>query len=344
MPFSLLMQSLFYDRPRLMHQVNQQLTTERELKDYINGLDSNDPFKSLATQRLNIFPTILSWLSQLNIQWVDHSHPYFPSMLHDLVDPPLGLFCCGDVSVLLDNHIGVVGTRRPSLTAESRLQSIIPDLKQFSTVSGGALGIDAMVHRLSLEYGVPTVAVLASGLDQMTPKTNQRLFQAIIESGTGCVISECPPGVSPKPYFFPQRNRLIAALSTKLIVVEAAKRSGAVLTANLAAGLGKDVGALVSGYNAPQSEGCYLLINDGAFVIGNQSLYHEFVGISSESDRIKVPDSTDEILSIIPTDPIHIEVLAQQSRIPISEMIDHVTRLALNGDVIISYGQMVYRC
>ena len=175
------------------------------------------------------------------------------------------------------------------------------------------------------------------------PKNKSIAFQKVIRSGRGCIISECPPGVVPKPYFFPQRNRLIAALSRKVIVVEAAQRSGAVLTANLAAGLGKDVGAIVSGFNSPQSVGCYLLMNDGAYVIGNRGMFADFLGIVGSHCSSDLIDISNDLLDSIPTEPIHVEDLSTQLAIPLDKMIEYVTSLSLNGDVIISSGQMVSR-
>ena len=136
---------------------------------------------------------------------------------------------------------------------------------------------------------------------------------------------------------------MIAALSRKVIVVEAAQRSGAVLTANLAAGLGKDVGAVVAGFNSPQSMGCYLLMNDGAFVIGNRGMFADFLGILDPHSSLCSSENSNDLLESIPTEPIHVEDLSSQLAIPLDKMIEYVTSLSLNGDVIISSGQMVSR-
>jgi DNA processing protein len=338
---SFLLQCIFYDRPRLLQDVRARIHSPAELMDYVRNLSSNDPFKPTALKRLERVPMIRQCMSDQGIEWLGLCHAHYPDALAMLTDPPLGLFYLGKTTHLTDIFLGMVGTRRPSLIANDRLKSLLSGIGGYATVSGGALGIDAMVHAESLAMGIPTVAVLASGLDAMTPRTNQGLFQNIIQSGRGCIVSECPPGVVPKPYYFPQRNRLIAALATKLIVIEAAKRSGAVLTATLAAGLGRDVAAVVSGYGAPQSIGCYDLINDGAYAIGNDDGLCEFLG-TIHSGRAVVSEDTD-ILMQVPMEPIHIEELSHKLTVPLDKMIEYVTRLSLNGDVIISSGQMVHR-
>ena len=343
MPLLLLIQSVFYDRPRLFKQLKADIKSMNDLKSFIANLHSNDPFKSIAQVRLDSVLMSVQKLESLNIQWLDQSSPYYPSLLHHLDDPPLGLFFMGDPTILTDSLVGMVGTRRPSLTAESRLQSVFKQINGISTVSGGALGIDAIVHKLSLHFGIKTVCVLASGLDLLTPKTNLPLFKQMIQSGRACIISECPPGVIPKPYFFPQRNRIIAALSQRLIVVEAAKRSGAVLTANLAAGLGRDVGAMVSGYNDAKGEGCYELFNDGAFCIGNHQMLHDFLGTIPMTINTGMTDNY-AIIEKIPTEPIHVERLSQLIGVSLEKTIELVTKMSLNDQVVLSAGQMVNRC
>ena len=176
----------------------------------------------------------------------------------------------------------------------------------------------------------------------MVPQSNFSLFQRMIQSGYAGIVSECPPGVRPRPYFFPQRNRIIAALSSKLIVIEAAKRSGALITANLALGMAADVAAMVGAFNSPQSEGCYQLMNDGAAVIGNHQDLCDFLDLSVQKDTtVSSTSPYEHFLEDIPVEPIHIHDLAQRLSLSIDKLIEYVTVLSLNGDVIISSGQMV---
>ncbi|MGC6366362.1 MAG: DNA-processing protein DprA [Candidatus Marinamargulisbacteria bacterium] len=343
MPIKFILQSLLFDRPRLLAQFAATIQSEKDMQDVVLNLPATDPFRRILVKRLALLSNQYDQLSALNITWVDDDHPLYPAGFRQLTDPPLGVFMHGVLPASLSGAVAIVGTRRPSLLAASRVASLVQSLKGMVVVSGGALGIDAMAHQQALNQSYKTVAVLASGLDKMTPITNQGLFEQMIESGLGAVITECPPGTVPKPYYFPQRNRLIAAMTSKVIVVEAAKRSGAVLTANIAAGLGRDVAAVVGGYNAPQSEGCYELMNDGAFAIGNADQLAHFLGIQPLLGCAQ-PMQDDDLLAQIPAEPISIESLATQLDMSLTELIEEVTQMSLNGDVIISAGQQVHRC
>lgn len=347
MNLSFCLQCVFYDRLRLLHHIKHHVATIDDLRHYITTTyHSDNPFKRQALNRMDELSTVQKKMAIHNIHWLDSSHTHYPEQLAFLDDAPLGLFYVGNPAHLTDSLMGIVGTRRPSINVSDRLRSIVAMMTGHSTLSGGAMGIDAMVHDYSLTHRIPTVCILASGLDYMTPRINQALFERVITSNIGCIVAECPPGVRPKPYYFPHRNRLIAILANKLIVVEATKRSGAVLTANLSAGFGRDVAAIVGGYNAPQSEGCYDLINDGAYAIGNSHDLNEFLGLIHTGHAV-VPSAAscgdDQLLTMIPSDAIHIEELAHKLTIPLGTLIEHVTRLSLNGAVTISSGQMIQR-
>ena len=346
MQLSLLLQSLFYDRPRMNREVRSLVHDEQELMSFIHSLPDTDPFRSEAFLRMKRRYRLLDQMRKHQIQWVEIDHPHYPAQFHQLHDPPLGIFYRGDISLLSMKCLGLVGSRKASVMAPYRVESIMQLITDRCIVSGGALGVDAMVHGEAMACGLPTVAVLASGLDYMVPQTNRSLFQRILSSGNGCILSECPPGVRPRPYFFPQRNRLIAALCSKLIVIEAAKRSGALLTANLALGMAADVAAMVGSFNSPQSEGCYELMNDGAMVIGNHHDLCDFLGIDYKA-QVKTSPIFDahvlQFLEVIPMEPIHIDDLALKLSLSIDKVIEYVTLLSLNGDVIISSGQLVSR-
>ncbi len=344
MQISLLLQSVFYDRPRMIRQVRSLVRDDKDLQSFIQSLPANDPFRSEALLRLKRRYRMLDQMRRHHIQWLDIEHANYPAQFHQLPDPPMGIFYKGNIMNHNMKCLGLVGSRKASVMAPYRIESMMALITGYCIVSGGALGVDAMAHQEALRHGLPTIAVLASGLDSMTPKTNRALFDQIIGSGQGGILSECPPGVSPRPYFFPQRNRLIAALSSKLIVIEAAKRSGALLTANLALDMAADVAAMVGAFNSPQSEGCYQLMNDGAMVIGHENDLCDFLGINDciQSKKERLDDSDmGWFLDLIPVEPIHLDDLAMRLSVSIDQVIEYVTHLSLNGDVIIFSGQMV---
>ncbi len=349
MDISLVIQCLGYDRPRYLQAMSESCQSGADIEAYIRSLPAQDPFQGVAMKRYHDMSTIPSRMERGGMGWLPWSDVAWAQPIPPNCDPPMGVFFKGNTGLLTQTMIGIVGTRKPSLLARDRVAETVALCTGQVSLSGGALGVDALVHDESLTAGTPTIAVLASGLDEMTPKTNLRLFHRIVDSGLGCIITEYPPGVVPKPYFFPQRNRLIAALSNRLIVVEAAKRSGAVLTANLAAQYGIDVGAFMGGYNAAQSVGCYGLIHDGAFAIATTELLCEFLGVLVPQVVDPTEDTADNtavdpVLAIISAEPVSMDRLATALQWPMGQVIERVTVLSLQGKVLVLSGQRVVRC
>ncbi len=202
----------------------------------------------------------------------------YPDRLRDLTDAPAVLFCAGDVGMLSDRlgedgedrrlpAAAVVGTRQASPEAQEMARRIGRGLAAagVTVVSGMAMGIDAMAHRGAIDAGGPTVAVLACGPDVAYPAREAVLHRSILDNGL--VISELPPGMTPWRWAFPARNRIIAALGGLTIVVEGAARSGSLITAEFAAQLGRDVGAVPGRAGSKFTRGSNGLLKEGAAVI-----------------------------------------------------------------------------
>jgi len=158
----------------------------------------------------------------------------YPPLLKQIPDAPLLLYVRGDIKVLAQHAVAVVGSRRPSAYGSSVAHRLAHDLglRQVVVVSGLARGVDSAAHRGALEAKGKTVAVLGSGLDVIYPRENRKLAEQIMESGA--MISEFPLGTGPTPENFPIRNRIISGLSLGVVVVEAAEYSGSLITARLA--------------------------------------------------------------------------------------------------------------
>jgi DNA processing protein len=189
----------------------------------------------------------------------------WPKGLDDLQDStPAMLFVEGDSKVLssLNSAVSIVGSRAASPYGLQVTKRLVTELSKVSraTVSGGAIGIDAEVHATSVDQNLPTVAVMAGGLDRKYPKANFPLFTRIKERGA--MISELPPGVAPTRWRFLQRNRLIAALTPTTVVIEAGKRSGSIRTANNALDLDRELLAVPGSILAGTSLGTNALISD----------------------------------------------------------------------------------
>ena len=211
------------------------------------------------------------------VEAVCRHDPCYPGSLGDLVDAPVALFVVGGVRRLVElvgpaadgarRVVSVVGTRRASEDGLEVARGLGRGLGAagVTVVSGMALGVDSAAHAGALEVGGPTVAVLAGGADVPYPASKRALYRQI--AAAGCVVSEMPPGFVPFRWCFPARNRTIAALGEMTIVVEAAARSGSLITAEIAADLGREVAAVPGPVSAWRARGTNALLRDGATLI-----------------------------------------------------------------------------
>lgn len=201
----------------------------------------------------------------------------YPPLLRETFCPPLVLFYRGDISLLRYSMIGIVGARNMTRYGECVLRGLIPPLvkKRVVIVSGLARGIDGLSHRVTLQHGGMTIGVVGCGLDRYYPPEHYSLQQAMERQGL--VLSEYGYGQPPLAYHFPERNRIIAGLTQTLLVVEAKRRSGSLITANLALDENRTVCAVPGRIDAVASMGCNELIAAGAKPILNaQGLLEEF--------------------------------------------------------------------
>lgn len=188
----------------------------------------------------------------------------YPRRLLDLRDPPFVLYYRGDIATLAARCVAIVGSRAASAYGRRVASTVAAEFAAFGAcvISGFARGVDAAAHRGALDAGSTTCAVLGSGLDNLYPNYHAELANDILEHG-GTVLSEFPPAFEAKPYQFPMRNRIVAALADATIVVEASERSGALITVRLADEIGRSVFAVPGDIDRPTSAGSNALIKDG---------------------------------------------------------------------------------
>ncbi|WP_322040530.1 DNA-processing protein DprA [Burkholderia diffusa] len=206
----------------------------------------------------------LAWLDAPGNAIVTLNDPVYPPRLRDLHDPPPLLYVKGRLDLLHARGLAVVGSRHATpqgLADATRFSHALSDAG-LVIVSGLALGIDGAAHRGGLDGRAGTVAVIATGADLVYPARHRTLAHEI--AARGAIVSEWPLGTPARAAHFPQRNRLIAALALGALVVEAAPRSGSLITARLANELGRDVFAMPGSIHAPLAQGCHALIRDGA--------------------------------------------------------------------------------
>lgn len=193
--------------------------------------------------------------------------PDYPELLKDIHTPPPLLYVRGDVQLLSVPQIAIVGTRHPTAAGANTARSFACELTKigFAVTSGLAYGIDAMAHRGALDGGA-TVAVLGTGIDPIYPARHHKLAREILDAG-GALVSEMPANTPALPAYFPQRNRIISGLSLGVLVVEAAPKSGSLITARQALEQGREVFAVPGSIHNEVSRGCHQLLRDGATLV-----------------------------------------------------------------------------
>ena len=235
-----------------------------------------------ALAGLGLTTSAITWLAApdealiaSDLRWLDASGtallPAFsadyPPLLRESPDPPAMLYVRGDVQILSEPQVAMVGSRNPTAGGIATAREFASSFANagLTITSGLALGIDAACHEGALAAGGPTIAVLGCGLDQVYPREHRALADRVAASGA--LVSEFPPGSAPLPACFPQRNRIIASLSHGTLVVEAAQRSGSLITARLAGEAGREVFAIPSSIHNPLARGCHQLIRQGAKLV-----------------------------------------------------------------------------
>lgn len=204
------------------------------------------------------------------VAWVTVAEQGYPALLKEIEYPPIVLYYRGADLHTFTKNIAIIGSRKAATYAEQVIEACVPSLVQsgWHVVSGGAIGADTMAHTYTLASGGRTVAILGSGLLCPYPSSNKKLFELIVQTG-GAVVSSFPLQTTAYPSNFPARNRIIAGMSQACLVVQAAERSGASITAHFALDQGKQVLAVPGSIFDPLSAGCHALIKEGATPISS---------------------------------------------------------------------------
>jgi DNA processing protein len=274
--------------------------------------------------------------------------PEYPAPLLDLPQPPRLLYALGGTPLLCGRRVGIVGTRHSSASGDRIAADMAAILVRAgaTVVSGMAFGIDAASHRGALDAGGATVAVLGGGADVPYPPAHRTLHERIMREGL--VVSEMPLGTRPGKGAFPRRNRIIAALSDTLIVIEAGERSGALITARIALELGRTVAVVPGAIDSPRHAGSNQLLADGASFIARVEDVLSIASIDpvaptskqQVNDAPAVPNHA-SILEAIRAGTSDLEDLARSSRLPPRELAAALSSLELAGRIHVSPGGAV---
>ncbi|NBW79512.1 MAG: DNA-protecting protein DprA [Betaproteobacteria bacterium] len=277
--------------------------------------------------------------------------PDYPASLLQLEDPPLMLYLVGRTDLMStafqsDRLLAMVGSRNPTPQGIINARDFAYSLTQagLTIVSGMALGIDGAAHEGALDalqdQGLATIAFVGTGIDRVYPKAHHTLARRI--ASQGLLISECPLGTPPLAANFPKRNRLIAAVSSGTLVVEAAMQSGSLITARLAADMGREVFAIPGSIHAPQARGCHALIRQGAKLVEAAQDVLEELHIQPVHERrltpITHPEDSEspidtELLRALGFDPVSLDALQARTGQPTALLQAELMTLELDGEV-----------
>lgn len=274
----------------------------------------------------------------MNIVCLRPGDPAWPPDLQQTIPPPKRLFVRGRLASVLG--VAIVGTRRMSAYGRTCVELLAPEIVRLGlpVVSGLALGIDGVAHEAALAARGTTTAVIGSGIDDASiyPRTHLALAGRILAGG-GAVASEYTPGTPSMPYHFPARNRLIAALSRAVLVIEAPKKSGAMITARLALEMGRDVWAVPGAITHPNSEGPNSLIQNGATPITCPEDVATALGLVPKQAALPTLDGCSPegrpLLELLAAGTDTADAMARALRRPIPAVSALLTELELRGAV-----------
>jgi len=278
----------------------------------------------------------IDWAAQPGNHLVTLADPDYPRALLATADPPVLLYVKGDVSLLDKPAFAIVGSRNATRQGELNAEAFAAALSAagLSIVSGLALGIDAAAHRGGLAAAGSTIAIIGTGADRIYPSGNEALAREIADRGA--IVSEFPLGTPPLAANFPRRNRLIAGLARGCLVVEAAERSGSLITARLAADNGLEVFAIPGSIHSPLSKGCHKLIKQGAKLVESaQDILEElrWEAVVAPVAAGVAGNDRSSLLDAIGYDPVDLETLAERTGLTAEQLLAELLPLELDGRI-----------
>lgn len=339
------------NNPKLFHKINAKFS---ELKEFFKL--STHELEKLGLPTVIIQQVInppwqlveqdLQWQEQPQQTIVSYQDAAYPALLKEISDPPPVLFVAGDKTVLQTHQLAIVGSRNPTKNGFDTAYEFAYHLGQngLTITSGLALGIDAASHQGCIHAKANTIAVMGTGLKHIYPAKHQHLAEQI--SQHGALVSEFPLDTLPKATNFPRRNRVISGMSVGVLIVEAALRSGSLITANFALEYNREVFAIPGSIHNPLARGCHALIRQGAKLVETvKDIAEELSNVLELSILLPLPKKQisrqkvlnpeeAKFLKHLTYDTVTIDSLTQQTGLTVSKVSALLTQLKLQGFVV----------
>ncbi len=319
--------------------------------DFIKKAGFEEPLaRKISSLRETVSPEEeLESLGKHNIELITAEHELYPKQLSEIASAPYVLFYVGNADILSSKQVGIVGPRAPSQYGKLAAEKIAADIARagLTVTSGMAHGIDSIAHRSALSCHGKTVAVLGAGIFEASGGISSKRFIDEIVAHDGIVISEYHPVSKATKFTFPARNRIISGLSSGILIVEAGKKSGALITARYAIEHNRDVFAIPGSIFSEKSVGTHSLIKQGAQLVSSSQDILEALNFIVPNENTPSPSFENEIEKVIYSrlsfEPIHIDALARLSKVNISELSSHLSLLELRGFIKNIGGGMIIK-
>ena len=311
-----------------------------------------DRIAAIRNYEAETLSACVHWLEAEQNHLITQQSPFYPNLLKQIANPPLALFAIGNLELMATPQIAMVGTRKPTAAGTTNAKQFAEALIEagYTITSGLAVGIDGESHRSAIACGGNTIAVMGTGPDRIYPAHHRELAHQIAENGL--LLSERLPGSPMDQGAFPQRNRIIAGLSLGTLVVEAAEKSGTLITANLSAESGREVFAIPGSIHNPQSKGCHKLIKQGAKLVEClEDILEDLPHFSAKPTTIiepgdKRPSLSEEdliFLNFVDFEVTSIDTIVTRSQLTVDAVTNKLLLLELQGWVLNSAGGYIRR-
>lgn len=307
-----------------------------KITECLNFLDQKRKSLMLDSLKLEYIDAYIQKLEKQEIKIVTIKNNLYPKKLLQIADPPIALYCKGDLSLLNSQCLSVVGTRRATKYGKEITKKLVRDVAYtgIAIVSGLAEGVDKIAHESALEVGGKTIAVLPSGFDHIYPKVNIDLANKIINNGL--IITEYKPKEECNAFHFPVRNRIVAGLSDATLITEAPLKSGALITANYAIEFGRELFSVPGRVGDIYSEGCNKLIKDcqSSMVLESSNILEFFgkkAGLNQENEQLHLNNSELKVYNVLKSCEHHFQEILLETGFEIKELTTLLLSMEMKG-------------